>query len=979
MGENNNNRLAQVLELGQSVWLDSIRRGQIQSGELKQLIDEEEVRGETANPSIFEKAIGGSDDYDDQILELTRQGLDANAIYERIATDDVRMACDVFRPLYDQSYGADGFVSLEVSPKLAYDTEGTLGEVRRFWKIVDRPNLMIKIPGTPQGVPAIEQSLYEGININITLLFSVKAYEEVAWAYVRALERRAAEGQRIDRMASVASFFVSRIDTLGDKLIDNRLKQEQDPQKYEELNDLHGKIAIANAQVAYEHFVKIFGDPRFQALRAKEARVQRPLWASTSTKNPAYPDVMYVDTLIGPDTINTLPLETIFAFKDHGHVERTVDKDVAEAHKEIERFEALGFSLDAVTSQVLKEGVEKFDDALNQLLKVIDDKRAAMQKQAPPRGTAAIATNSEAVDQQLEQVKKNGLAARLWQRDAGLWTQHAERQEGIRNRLGWLDSVSRMKQQVGDLEDFADEIVGAGFKHVLLLGMGGSSLAPEVLQYTFGIGRGQPNFGVLDTTDPTTIREYLREMRPTDTLYLVSSKSGTTQETLSFYRYFYGHVHNAKGDDAGASFVAITDPGTPLERIATERRFRRVFVNPPDIGGRYSALSYFGLVPAALMGIDVSRLLEDAENMVRACDPSNAPEKNPGLWLGTVLAELYERGRDKVTFILSPRIEKFGSWLEQLLAESTGKPAEADVKGKGLVPIDGEPLGAPDVYDDDRLFVYVRLDNDFDSTPLSGPAASAHPVASKNDALDQGVDALEKAGQAVVRLNLKDVYSLGGEFFRWEFATAVAGALMGINPFDEPNVAESKQNTRNLLDEYKQGCKLPAFGPTSSRNGVSLFWNKASEKHEQLEDYIREFLSQAQPHDYIALMAYLTHSPASDKALTASRLDLRGRFHDATTLGYGPRYLHSTGQLHKGGSNEGIFIQITGTDMEDLNIPGEEFSFSVLKEAQAIGDLQALENHGRRVMRLHLEEGTDISAVRQILSTALAQAAEAKE
>lgn len=971
MAENNRNRFQQLLEQGQSVWLDSIRRGQIKSGELKQLIEQVMLRGETANPSIFEKAVGGSADYDDQIQQLAKQGLDANAIYERIATDDVRMACDVFRPIYDQSGGADGFVSLEVSPKLAYDTQGTLSEVRRFWKIVDRPNLMIKIPGTQEGVPAIEQSLYEGMNINITLLFSVQAYEQVAWAYIKALERRAAEGKPIDRIASVASFFVSRIDTLADKQLDERMKDEEDSEKYAALNSLKGKIAVANAKIAYELFLKIFADPRFQALKAKSARVQRPLWASTSTKNPEYSDVMYVDTLIGPDTVNTLPLETIFAFQDHGQVTLTVDKDVDEAHDQVKRFEAFGFSLDAVTNQVLKEGVVKFDEALDQLLKVIDDKRAAMQNAQPPRESAALGAHAGAVNASLEQVKKNDVTGRLWRQDASLWRQKQDDQGSIQNRLGWLGVVKTMKERAGELQDFADEVVGAGFKHVLLLGMGGSSLAPEVMQYSFGIARGQPNFGVLDTTDPATIREYRREMRPTDTLYIVASKSGTTLETLSFYKYFYGHVHDARGEDAGSSFVAITDAGSPLDKIARERRFRRTFLNSPDIGGRYSALSYFGLVPAALMGIDVSRLLEEAESMTRECDASVPAEQNPGLWLGTILAGLHNQGRDKITFVLSPRIEKVGAWLEQLLAESTGKMSETDGKPKGLVPINGEPLGAPEVYADDRVFVYLRLDEDAEAPVLSGPEASSHPVVSKNQGLDKAVDALEKAGHPVIRIRLKDVYSLGGEFFRWEFATAVAGSLLNVNPFDEPNVAESKRNTHRMLEEYRIGCKMPEFSPTFKQNGISLFWNKADQKHESLQDYVREFLNQVGPHDYIALMPYLTHSAASDRAFTASRVDLRDRYHAATVLGYGPRFLHSTGQMFKGGADEGVFIQITGPDSHEVNIPGEEYNFGILRQAQAIGDLQALENRSRRALRLHLAEGTDVSALQDLFQAVL--------
>lgn len=971
MTEDKKSRIMQLLDGGQSVWLDSIQRGQIKSGELKQLIEGQGIRGETANPSIFEKAVGGSSDYDDQIRDLANQGLDANGIYERLATDDVRSACDVFRPLYDASDGADGFVSLEVSPKLAYDTQGTLEQVRRFWKIVDRPNLMIKIPGTSEGVPAIEQSLYEGININITLLFSVQAYEQVAWAYIRGLERRVAEGKSIDRVASVASFFVSRIDTLADKQLDDRIKQEQDPGRLADLKGLKGKLAIANAKIAYALFQQVFADPRFRALREKGARVQRPLWASTSTKNPEYPDVLYVDNLIGPDTVNTLPMETIIAFQDHGRVERTVDKDMDVANQQVQLFQSLGLSLDAVTTQVLKEGVEKFDQALDQLLHVIEEKREVMQKEASAGKLSALGADADAVGQRLDQVKKNDLAGRLWQRDASLWTTDAARQETIRKRLGWLTVVKAMKEQADGLKHFADEIVAAGFKHVLLLGMGGSSLAAEVMQFTFGIARGQPNFSVLDTTDPATIRESLREMRPSDTLYIVASKSGTTLETLSLYKYFYGHVHNAMGGKAGESFVAITDPGTSLERVARERGFRRTFLNPADVGGRYSALSYFGLVPAALMGIDLSRLLDDAEQMMRACDPQVPVNENPGIWLGTTLAELYERGRDKVTFLSSPRIEKLGAWIEQLLAESTGKPPEGGGKGKGLIPVVGEPIGAHEFYGDDRVFVYLRLDADPDTPSVSGPGSSAHPVTSKNDALDQSADELEKAGHAVIRLHLKDIYSLGGEFFRWEFATAVAGSLMWVNPFDEPSVGESKQNARRMLDEYKLGCKLPEFGATCAQDGISLYWNKAPRKHDRVEDYMRDFLEQAQPHDFLALMAYLTHSPASDKTFASIRSDLRNRRQLATTVGYGPRFLHSTGQLHKGGANQGIYIQITGTDPKDLTVPGEEYSFAVLKHAEAIGDIQALENHGRRVLRLHLAEGTDVSSLRPLFREAL--------
>jgi transaldolase len=380
MSTNGTNPLFKLLEQGQSVWLDSIQRGQIRSGELKRLIETMALRGETSNPSIFQKAIVGSSDYDDDIQALLAQGKDTLAIFEKLATDDVRAACDVFRPLYEETNGGDGFVSIEVSPHLADDTAGTIQEAKRLWATVDRPNLMVKIPGTAAGVPAIEESLYAGLNINITLLFAVQAYEEVAWAFVRALERRAAENKPIDRIASVASFFVSRIDTLADKLLADTAKTAKDPQRFEELKDLQGKVAIANAKVAYEHFKQIFSGDRWLALQARGARVQRPLWASTSTKNPAYRDVIYVEQLIGPHTINTMPIETIKAFADHGVVARTVDANVPAAHEILGRFEAAGFSLQAVTDQVLKEGIVKFEEAFDELLAGVEKKKQIVQQ-----------------------------------------------------------------------------------------------------------------------------------------------------------------------------------------------------------------------------------------------------------------------------------------------------------------------------------------------------------------------------------------------------------------------------------------------------------------------------------------------------------------------------------------------------------------------------------------------------------------------
>ena len=745
-----------LLELGQSVWLDYLRRGMLRSGELQSLIDDG-LRGMTSNPTIFEHAIGGSSDYDATLRALAASPKSDLEIFEQLAVEDVRQAADLFRPVYDATEGRDGFVSLEVSPTLARDTEGTIAEGRRLWAQVNRPNVMIKVPGTREGWPAIERLLTEGININVTLLFSPEHYRRVAEAYMRALEARTGAGQGIDRLASVASFFVSRVDTETDRRIDA---------KGGALLDLRGKVAIANAQLAYAWFRESLRSARWQRLASAGAQSQRLLWASTGTKDPKYSDVLYVDTLIGPDTINTMPPATLQLFEDHGTAARTLPEDASEAGIVMDRLAAGGIDFADVTRALEDDGIEKFAKSFEALLGVIGNKRQALVAQAPRRHStiraleAAVAVRLDASD--VAQVPK-----RIWARDPTVWKDDPNTPE-IRDRLGWLTVGEAMAQQVKGLTVFAGE-VRAEFSRVVLCGMGGSSLAPEVVWRTFGAAPSHPALHVLDSTDPRAVRQ-AGEGDLAKTLFIISSKSGTTQESDSFFRYFWERTSGR-----GSQFVAITDPGTPLEQLARERQFRRTFVNQPDIGGRYSALSFFGLVPAALIGVDVDTLLHRAHRMAEACAACVPALENPAARLGALLGEAALAGRDKVTFVLSPGIASFGLWAEQLIAESTGK------EGKGILPVAGEPLGPAEVYGEDRVFV---------SMVLAGEA-------------DTGVEArlaeLEQAGHPVVHLKLDDRLDLGQEYFRWEFATAVVGAVLRINPFDQPNVAESKANTKAVL------------------------------------------------------------------------------------------------------------------------------------------------------------------------------------
>ena len=550
------------------------------------------------------------------------------------------------------------------------------------------------------------------------------------------------------------------------------------------------------------------------------------------------------------------------------------------------------------------------------------------------------------VEGTLADLTQRDAVARVWAKDPSLWKSDPDHQKIIRNSLGWLTVASTVRQHASGLARFAVEVGQAGFRHVLLLGMGGSSLCPDVLRQTFGEAARFPRLGVLDTTDPASVQAIERSLDLPHTLFIVASKSGTTPEITAFYQYFFERVRTLGRERAGDQFVAITDAGTALERTGAEATFRHVFLNPPDIGGRYSALSFFGMVPATLMGVDVLRLLDRADRMAQACRPGVPPKENPGLCLGAILGALAKAGRDKLTFVCSPEIASFGYWVEQLVAESTGKD------GTGILPVEGEVLGEPGVYGDDRVFVFLRLHD------------------SRDRELDDKVNALRQAGNPVVTIGLEDLYDLGAEFFRWEFATAVAGAVMGVNPFDQPNVQESKDNTKRLLAEFKANGRLPEGEPIFSDGPIRLYGDAASAAAltdaKNMTDVLRAHLARIRPRDYVALTAYLQSTPAITEALGAIRLHVRDHFKVATTVGYGPRFLHSTGQLHKGGGDNGIFLQFTADDPVDLLIPGEPHSFGVMKAAQALGDLQSLQSRKRRALRVHIS-GSIEAGLRRVL------------
>ncbi len=936
--------LLDLLEHGQSYWLDNLTRGMIRDGTLERRVSVEGLRGVTSNPAIFHKAIGSSRDYDEQIQVLADEGASVERIYEALVVTDIQEACDVLRPVYDSSDAVDGYVSLEVSPYLIHDTAGSLEEARRLWAAVGRPNLMIKIPGTRAGVPAIEELLYEGINVNVTLLFAVNAYEEVARAYMRALQRRAAEGKALDTVASVASFFLSRIDVLVDALLAHHVTLSSDSPAAQ---DLYGLAAVASAKLAYRSYRAMAGEKEWQALADAGARPQRLLWASTSTKNPLYDPVRYVEPLIGRDTVNTMPEVTIEAFARSGQITTdSVEQGVQESERVFGDLARIGVDMTAVNEQLLAEGAQKFLDPFDALLTGLAARRAEAREgrrvevQEPADPAPGLAASLAALHEQR-------FASRLAARDPSLWPGDPSVQGAIANRLGWTRGAADATELLPELMEFADEARAEGIRDVVLLGMGGSSLCPLVAARSFS-GRGDyPRLTVLDSVDPASVARVEGAIDPQHTLFVVASKSGGTIETLSLYRYFRGSVEREVGSAAGGHFVAVTDPGSALLAEAHQSGFRRAFEAPTDVGGRYSALTVFGLLPMALTGADVERVVEWARQLEYECSPVLPESANEAVRLGTAIALYAKDGRDKLVLTASPTVASFPLWIEQLVAESTGK------QGHGIIPVTDESLAAADDYTPDRVFLHYSVEGDEDSSVLAA------------------LDAIAVAGHPVYRIALPEPEALGGEFLRWEIATAAAGAMLGVNPFDEPDVSAAKQATSDLLERRAAEGGFPAATARAALDGVEVFaaGDGTPPGDFSVAAVLSEWLHTRSDGGYVAILGYFDPSPARDAAVARLRDTLQTRTGLATTFGYGPRYLHSTGQLHKGGPTRGLFLLLTADPIEDLAIPGSDFTFGTLQRAQALGDLGTLRESGRSV--LHANLGWYVDQGLQTLADAL--------
>ena len=911
--------------IGQSLWYDNIERQKLKDGSIAGMISSGKIKGITSNPSIFQKAIASSKDYDLSLKPMAWSGMESKEIFWQLAIEDIKQATDLFAPVYASTSGNDGYVSIEVDPLLAYDTDGTIEDAKKLWHLIRRPNLMIKIPATKEGIPAVRQAIADGINVNVTLIFSIERYAEVIEAYISGLEDRVRTGLPIDRIASVASFFVSRMDTKIDGLLEEQLHDGKISS--DEFENLSGKAAIANARLAYQLFLEKFSAERFQKIKAAGGRVQRPLWASTSTKNLKYRDVIYVEELIAPDSVNTVPPNTLDAFMKHGVVETTIFKDLDPARALFGQLEARGILEKTVTDELENEGVSAFSKAYLSLLETVEQRRKSAVEE--------LGYLSPIVIQQVQELVRANFKDRFFDKDPSLWTDDPKGQIEIRNRMNWVSTPYDAINALPDHQNLGRELVENGFTHAVLLGMGGSSLAPEVIskivKRTDTANESGLKFRILDSTDPEQVASITINNPIDKTIFIVASKSGTTGEINAFLDYFWDQVKTIRPDGPGKQFIAITDPGTRLAKLAEERGFRAVFLADPLVGGRNSALTTFGIVPAAVMGINLEKFIHQAVNMAEECKQEKSLQSNPGFVLGAIIGTAARVGRNKLTLLTNSEWCSFGDWLEQLVAESSGKD------GKGILPVVNEPVLDGSKYTPDRLFVH--LSNDSEETEF--------------------LKQLRLAGHPVITLRVDDKEDLAGQFYLWEIAVATACSVIGVNSFDQPDVQDAKVRTIAGLEEYRKNGNFEDVVPSAAypRAKILTYLPETIEKRGSLMRLIGSYIEHNLEHaQFIAINAFLPRNDGNEELLQAFRRRLAQKYHLPTTLGFGPRFLHSTGQFHKGGPNTGVFILLTAQRNTDIPIPGQGVSFGVFQRAQAIGDLHALQAKNRKVLWIDLSE-----------------------
>ncbi len=943
------NPLIQLRSLGQGVWYSNLLRGLVSSGGLRRMIEEYGVTGASVGTQALERMIRGTSVYDQDIKRLSSRGLTAKAIALELAREDARAGAAALEGIYKSTMASEGIVACPIPGIDQNNAESIVTEALRLRSSINQPNILFIIPATSAGLKAIERLTFEGCGVEASCIFTLDKMDEVFGAYLKGLEKRLSAGMSVKGSLATASFRLGALDSLIDGLIEQRVGQTASKDDKARLKAVLGKGGLAAARLVYGRYAEVFFSGRFSKCRAKGALPMRIVWEDMHVRDQRYHALKYIDGLVMEGTISRMPLQTLLAYREHGRPAQSSIHLTEEAKKTLSELTAFSIDMASAGRTLEDESAQRHAASCRALADAVASRIDAVgAPEGPVEGseTFSLGGFEGAVAKSITSLDDEGFLDRLWSKDASLWKDTAGDRAVIKNSLGWLFVPELMNTVKGFVISFASEVRAAGFTDAVLLGMGGSSLAPIVFSRTIEAEDGYPVLHCLDSTDPDAIAAVGRAIDLEKTLFIVSSKSGSTIEPLSLFEHFYWQVKALLGERAGQNFCAITEAGTALDGYGRKYGFRRVFLNPVDIGGRFSALSYFGLVPAAISGIDISRLLGHALVLLSSIQPFMRPSGSPAVRLGAAIGTLALEGRDKLTFILPPALSSFGLWIEQLIAESTGK------EGKGIVPITGERPLKPSEYGRDRAFVCI------DEGERDAKTA-------------RFVDSILKAGHPVISLRINDVYETGAELLRWETAVAVAGHIMRLNPFDQPDVELAKKLTVGRLNSgVKKSALVPpgvlfegeGFRCAIGRSALSLAKTRPRKNGKDAAGALKGLFSLAVEGDYIGLLAY--YSPLDsmmEKRLDRLRSLLSAYSGCPVQFGYGPRYLHSTGQLHKGGPNKGIFLIVCHGSPKDIPIPESPFSFSELELSQAFGDMEALDSKGCRVALLYLPDSSRAS------------------
>ncbi|MFV9675347.1 MAG: bifunctional transaldolase/phosoglucose isomerase [Anaerolineales bacterium] len=902
-----------VHSLGQSLWLDIIRRDSLDSGELADRVAAGELRGATSNLTILESAILSSDSYSVDLRRLAQAGWTAEKIFNQLAVDDIRAAADAFLPLFEQTNGGDGFVSIDVNPEFADDTNRTIEEARRLWDAVNRPNAMIKIPATLAGLPAIESSIRAGINVNATLIFSLGRYIEVMEAYMIGLEGRLEAGGSLDYVTSVASFFVSPIDIA----LDEQLREvfQRGEAEGERASSLLGKVAIANSKLAYAQFVATFQGERFQKLATRGARVQRPLWASTSMKNPEYPDTYYVDNLIGPDTVNALSEASLKAFKDHGIPELTLPENISTARSQLQALDDLGISLDAAAEQLEVQGVSESAISYRSILGTIEEKAGAFQKE--------IAALEPKMRETLAEVELDEIGKRLWQQDVTLWVERDREKARVRRWLRWLSEPARASIETAELTRFA-EALDPAITTFVIIGSGGGTITAEMLARILAPPNGI-DLHTISTANPDDIRTIKRKIAPEATFYLLvdsSSGDGIEEHLLST---FWEQALRKLEEQTGDHFVVITKDGSKLHHWAVEKGIQKIIEADKQDDFWLSPFNWTSLLPAAQAGADIQSFVQGGVGMTRACGPLVDVAQNPGLFLSSVLAAAFRSGRDKVTLFADPPLEPILKWIEGLLAAGRGK------EESGFIPIWDEPPGSGNVYGDDRLFVYLR----------------------SSGALDRRLAGWIRADIPVLVLETStNPEAIGEMLVQWQIGAAIAQHLLSVNPTDLDARHRTRAELQHILHRLERKGALPQADPLWQGDGVQL---RAASRDLQftgsgLSEVVDFILSESQEAGGLGLRLYTPMSitlQGKVKRLRHTLRDQLGLFSLASPAG--------CDLCSDRGLKDMVYLILMVKPRKDETIPGKNYTFGQLFEGQALSDLAAMKGYGSPVLYLYFD------------------------